>query len=239
MKLKILISLFCGCIILFVVLQLLIGWPFPSFSEDGDRVPPAGAERERGKPYWEKEDPAKYNTKIEIPYSSFYIIAVYKNAHVVHLIKEKKTVREYKTNIRNELLDRLLEDDRQTPEGSFKIWQLAVITDPPWTRWLAFDTTKKAKEIFKNEYPDGREILSQYETRYGEIKNDADIRVFNKRNPQTPMLRGFGIHGGGYYPGHDWTFGCPALSNRDVIELYEFILKNPDGGIGTLVIIQD
>ena len=239
MKLKILLSLFWGCIILLMVLQLLIGWPIPFFSENADRVTPAGIERERGSPYWEKQDPARYNTKIEIPDSPFYIIAVYKSAHVLRLFKEKKTVREYKTNIRNELPDRLLEDDNQTPEGVFKIWQTAVITDPPWTRWLAFDTTKKAKEIFKNEYSAGRDILVQYETEYGEIQNDADIRVFNNHNPQTPMLRGFGIHGGGYYPGHDWTWGCPALSNRDVIELYEFILTNPDKGIGTLVIIQD
>jgi hypothetical protein len=238
-KLKILLGLFCGCIILMVMLQLLIGWPFSSITGDGNRVAPADVDREKGRPYWENQDPATFLSKIEIPYSTSYLVAVYKNAHILRIIKEKKTVREYKTNVRNELPDRLLEDDYQTPEGVFTIWQIAVVTDPPWSRWLAFDTTTKAKEIFRNEYADGRKILSAYETGQGEIKNDADIRLFNKRNPRTPMLRGFGIHGGGYKPGHDWTWGCPALSDRDVIELYDFILKNPDGGIGTMVIIQD
>ena len=53
------------------------------------------------------------------------------------------------------------------------------------------------------------------------------------------MLRGFGIHGGGYYPNHDWTLGCSALDDKDVIELYELLLDNPNGGIGTLVYIAD
>ncbi|MBN1411223.1 MAG: L,D-transpeptidase, partial [Spirochaetales bacterium] len=93
--------------------------------------------------------------------------------------------------------------------------------------------------IFRKEFKDGSAILDDYEKKYGIITCDADIRIFNERNPSTPLLRGFGIHGGGYIPGFDWTIGCPAMANDDVIDLYNLIRQNPDSGIGTEVIIQD
>ncbi len=157
----------------------------------------------------------------------------------MQLVQENAVIREYNVNLLNELPDRLLENDEQTPEGVFKVYQLAVVTDPPWSRWIAFDTTEKAKTIFKNEYKNGSTILSNYVKKYGRVSKDEDIRIFNFRNPETPMLRGFGIHGGGYHPNNDWTIGCPALDDEDVVELYKYLKRNPQNGMGTKVFIQD
>lgn len=188
--------------------------------------------------YWENRDISRYETKFSIPVTGDYVINVLKRRHVLQLIREGAVIREYRTNVRAELPDRLSESDGQTPEGIFSIWQMAVVSD--WNkRWMALDTAWKAREIFINEFASGEEILRADEAEHGMIKNDADIRRFNARHPQAPMLRGFGIHGGGCFPGRDWTLGCPALADEDVIELYDFILKNPNGGIGTLVYIQD
>lgn len=188
--------------------------------------------------YWEERE-SEYFTSIDVPYSEEYIVYIQKSLHRLTLYKAGEAVRLYDTNIRNELPDRLLEDDGQTPEGIFEVYQLAIITDPPWCRWIAFNTTEKAKEIFINENSAGKEILEEYEKRFGKIVTDGEIRSFNRMNPDTPLLRGFGIHGGGYYPNRDWTLGCPALSDEDVTELYDFLLTNPNDGIGTKVIIVD
>ncbi|RPJ04966.1 MAG: murein L,D-transpeptidase, partial [Spirochaetaceae bacterium] len=80
---------------------------------------------------------------------------------------------------------------------------------------------------------------SAFENRNGKIENDADIRIFNEKNPDSPMLRGFGIHGGGYYPDNDWTLGCIAMRDSEVVELYDYLKNNPENGLGTLVIIMD
>lgn len=65
------------------------------------------------------------------------------------------------------------------------------------------------------------------------------IRALNTQPGVPLMLRRVGIHGGGFDPDRDWTLDCSALDDRDVIELYELLLDNPNGGIGTLVYIAD
>lgn len=195
--------------------------------------------RNKSRKYWNENDLEQFKTKIEIPHTPNYIIGVWKADHVLKVIKNSQVIKKYKVNLRNEGPDRLLENDNQTPEGIFKVYEMAVVTRPAWARWIAFDTTEKSRKIFVNEFQNGQEILNNYEKKHGKITNDKDIRQFNLKHPETPYLRGFGIHGGGYYPGCDWTIGCPALNDEDVIELYELLKTNPNGGLGTLVIIQD
>lgn len=183
---------------------------------------------------FEEEAP---RTVIPIPETEEYLIVVRKEAHTLELYRNGKQVRSWPCSVRNELPDRTRENDGQTPEGVFTIWQLAIVD--PWARWMALNTVDKARGIFIDEYPGGEEILRVHERKYGRITTDADIRRFNRKHPDTPYLRGFGIHGGGYSPGRDWTIGCPALNDADVIELYNLIKTNPRGGMGTTVIITD
>jgi hypothetical protein len=203
-----------------------------------------GAPIESGAPnrnvrYWENDDPADHLTTLEAPSSADYAVFIDKGDHTLSLWKDGAVIKSYRCNIRNELPDRLLEDDGQTPEGIFSVYQLAKVSRPDWKRWIAFDTLEKARSIFMRENANGREILAAYEKKHGPIEDDADIRKFNSRNKATPLLRGFGIHGGGYFPDNDWTIGCAALADEDAVELYDLLIRNPKGGIGTKVYIQD
>jgi hypothetical protein len=176
-------------------------------------------------------------TVVPTPDTDDYLIVIAKSEHMLYLCRNGTVVDKWPCNIRNERPDRERENDGQTPEGVFTIWQLAVVD--PWTRWMALDTVEKSRGIYLREHPDGEEILKKHERKYGPITTDADIRQFNRFHPDKPYLRGFGIHGGGYYPGNDWTLGYPALDDADVIELYNLIRSNPRKGIGTVVMITD
>ncbi|HVE60421.1 MAG TPA: L,D-transpeptidase [Chitinophagaceae bacterium] len=104
----------------------------------------------------------------------------------------------------NPLLDKKMEGDRCTPEGSFKI--IAKKPHEKWSRFMLID------------YPN-QESLQKFNERKqrGEIPKNA-----------TPG-GGVGIHG--TWPHEDfiidryknWTLGCISLKNADVQELYGYI----------------
>jgi murein L,D-transpeptidase YafK len=104
----------------------------------------------------------------------------------------------------NPLLDKKMEGDRCTPEGSFKI--TAKKPHNKWSRFMLLD------------YPNG-ETMAKFNERKqrGEIPKGA-----------TPG-GGVGIHG--TYPHEDfiidryknWTLGCISLKNSDVQEIYSYL----------------
>ena len=113
----------------------------------------------------------------------------------------------------NPLLDKKVEGDRCTPEGTFKIqskkphakWSRFLLIDYPNQESLAkFNERKQRGEIPKNAKPGG----------------------------------GVGIHG--TYPHEDfiidryknWTLGCISLKNADVQEIYSYL------PVGTSVTIK-
>lgn len=113
----------------------------------------------------------------------------------------------------NPLVDKKMEGDRCTPEGSFRI--TAKRYHNKWSRFLAID------------YPT-KESLAKFEAR--------------KRRGEVPAHAspgaGIGIHG--TWPHEDfvvdryknWTNGCISLKRRDVEEIYSFI------NVGTPVTIR-
>jgi murein L,D-transpeptidase YafK len=111
------------------------------------------------------------------------------------------------------LLDKKMEGDRCTPEGTFKI--ISKKPHDKWSRFLMLD------------YPN-QESLKKFNQRKqkGEIPKNA-----------TPG-GGVGIHGTWPYEDFvidrykNWTLGCISLKNSDVQELYNYIT------IGTSVTIQ-
>jgi murein L,D-transpeptidase YafK len=113
----------------------------------------------------------------------------------------------------NPLLDKKMEGDRCTPEGSFKI--TSKKPHNKWSRFMLLD------------YPNGESLAKFRERKQrGEIPKNA--------SPGG----GVGIHG--TYPHEDfiidryknWTLGCISLKNSDVQEIYSFI------PVGTTVTIK-
>jgi hypothetical protein len=178
-------------------------------------------------------------TIIELPKDEGYIIAVYKDAHELYLLKNNEIIKKFDVNLRNEEGDRKIWEDDQTPEGIFKIESMDIITNPSWKRWMRLDTTEKAHEIYKEAFIDGEKRIEEFEKLYGPLDNDENLRKFNDENYDQKILRGIGIHGGGFSIYHDWTKGCVAMSNKDIIELYDILQNSGNKGIGTKVIIQD
>ncbi|HZH95224.1 MAG TPA: L,D-transpeptidase [Flavisolibacter sp.] len=111
------------------------------------------------------------------------------------------------------MLDKKVEGDRCTPEGSFKIQSKKP--HAKWSRFMLLD------------YPNG-ESLAKFNAR--------------KQRGEIPMNArpggGVGIHG--TYPHEDfiidryknWTLGCISLKNADVQELYGYL------PVGTTVTIK-
>lgn len=177
-------------------------------------------------------------TKIEIPNVSGYLIAIYKDKHKLKLYKNNKLIKEYDVNIRRDYEDRKVWEDSQTPEGIFKIETMDKVTNG-WERWMGIDTSEKAKKIYRENVKNGQELIKEFENKYGIINSSKQIREFNKIYKNQKMLIGIGIHGGGFSLYNDWTNGCIAMSNTDVIELFDLLEKDDNNGVGTLVIIQD
>jgi murein L,D-transpeptidase YafK len=103
----------------------------------------------------------------------------------------------------NSLDDKKMEGDKKTPEGSFKIVSKKI--HDKWYRFLAIDyPTKESWEKFNQR------------KQRGEI-------------PASARIGGsIGIHG--TWPNDDfvvdkyknWTLGCIAMKNEDVLEIYGF-----------------
>lgn len=189
--------------------------------------------------YDRNNNPDFSKTHIEIPKEDGYLLAVYKDRHKLVLLKNNVIEKEYDVNIRRENIDRAVWEDSQTPEGIFTIETLDVVSDPPWERWMRLNTVEKAHQIYKENYEDGARRIANFETRYGPLDNDVALRKFNEINPDHQILRGIGIHGGGFSLYHDWTTGCIAMSDDNVTELFDILKNSPNKGVGTKVIIQD
>ena len=103
----------------------------------------------------------------------------------------------------NSLSDKLMEGDKNTPEGSFRISHKKL--HDKWSRFLGIDyPTKESWDKFNRR------------KQRGEIPSSASIGG------------GIGIHG--TWPREDfvidryknWTLGCISMKNEDVLELYRY-----------------
>lgn len=177
-------------------------------------------------------------TIIEIPKHNGYLVAVYKDEHKLKLYKNNNIIREYDVNIRREYIDRQSWEDEQTPEGIFQIETMDIVTNG-WSRWMRLDTTERAIQMYIKNHKDGSKIIKEFETEFGKILGDKEIRHFNELNRDKEILRGIGIHGGGFSLYYDWTRGCIAMNDKDAEELFGLLEQGANKGIGALVVIQD
>lgn len=149
------------------------------------------------------------------------LIVVTKSKRRLELYSNDALVRTYKIGLGlNPVPDKIRQGDHATPEGEFYVF------------------TKNEKSAFYLSlgisYPNiedaERGLSGKMITR---AQHDAIVRAIKRKTtpPQNTRLGGdIYIHGNG--AGSDWTWGCVALDNVDIRELFEAV------PVGTKVTIQ-
>lgn len=145
---------------------------------------------------------------------NFLEIVVSKSHYRVALYYRKQLIRTYKAVFGpNPNFNKLMEGDRNTPEGRFMI-----INKNPASKYHKF-------------------MLLNYPNDSAQIRFNR-MKALGKIPPTAKIGGDVGIHGiwkGGddmIEMGVGWTDGCIALKNKDVEELFSFV------GVGTQVVIK-
>lgn len=115
--------------------------------------------------------------------------------------------------------DKEREGDGKTPEGSFYVFAKNPKSKFHLSIGLSYPSTEDAE----------RGLVSGL---IGRAERDSIVRAVRERR-MPPQKTGLGgeiyIHGGGVES--DWTWGCIALKNEDIEEIYEIV------GVGSAVTI--
>jgi len=180
-----------------------------------------GAE-ERSKTAAVSETPRKLadRTPLKLPLIRPKIV-VKKGRRELLLYSSDKLVRTYHVGLGlSPVGDKVREGDRRTPEGEFYIFTRNDKSAFYLSLGLSYPNAPHAERGLR----DGLINRKQY---------DAILRALQakKAPPQNTRLGGdIYIHGNG--AGSDWTWGCVALENEDVRELFDAVT------VGTPVTIQ-
>lgn len=153
-------------------------------------------------------------------YISSHWIEIYKKERVLVLIKNNgKTKKTYKVAFapNRRLVDKIRSGDLATPEGRFYLAELDPKPKAP----------RYGARSMRLSYPnseDARRGLAQglinRKTYHQIVKAIRAGKIPHQRTKLGSSIR---IHGGG--SDSDWTAGCIALDDKDVIELYRYISK--------------
>ena len=149
-------------------------------------------------------------------------IVVTKSKRLLRLYSAGKVVKEYRVGLGlSPAEDKIKAGDRRTPEGEFYICRKNSQSKFYLSLELSYPNKKHADRGLR----DGLISRSQY--------NQIVSALEQKRvPPQNTHLGGeIFIHGNG--SGNDWTWGCVALEDKDVQELFDAVL------VGTPVVIED
>jgi murein L,D-transpeptidase YafK len=148
-------------------------------------------------------------------------IVVKKSKRQLLLFSDGKLLRTYRIGLGlSPLGDKVREGDRRTPEGAFYIFTRNDKSAYYLSLGVSYPNTKHAERGLR----DGLITRAQYEAIIAALKS-------KKRPPQNTSLGGdIYIHGNGAQS--DWTWGCVALENEDIRELFNAV------SVGTPVIIE-
>ncbi len=149
-------------------------------------------------------------------------IVVNKSAHLLTLFSGSTALKSYHIALGdNGLGDKQKAGDHKTPEGQFYIAERSVLSPTDQylgTRWMrvSYPNIEDAQRGLNSGLID--------QATYQQIVN----AINNKRIPpqNTALGGGVGIHGGDGMPGNSgntWTYGCMALNNSNVNEIYDYI----------------
>lgn len=171
------------------------------------------------------------------PADDGYRIVVDKSDHRLWFYKDDELFRDYPIAISHAGLDtRRRYDDLLTPEGEFLIasMQYTSVFGP---RQMLLETTAQALADYQSQYGDeAGALIGEWEARHGSLDTIWEVYDYNEAHPGREIWHDILIHGGGNSP--DWTWGCIALNDDDVIELFELLQHSRNRGIGVPVIIE-
>ncbi len=166
-----------------------------------------------------------------------YRVIVSKAAHRLEVFREDELVATYPIALSSQGLEpRTTWADELTPEGEFLIasMQYASAFGP---RQMLLDTSRQALADYLEQYQaEGRERLAAWEAHNGPLDTIWEVYDFNKVNRQYPIWNDILIHGGG--SDRDWTLGCIALNNEDMIQLFDLLHGSKSRGLGIVVEIR-
>ncbi|MEK6336360.1 MAG: L,D-transpeptidase family protein [Acidobacteriota bacterium] len=148
-------------------------------------------------------------------------IVVKKARRVLLLYSNDKLVRTYHVGLGlSPLGDKVRAGDRRTPEGDFYIFTKNNKSAFYLSLGVSYPNTPHAERGLR----DGLISRSQYQSIISAVKS-------KRTPPQNTRLGGdIYIHGNGAQS--DWTWGCVALENQDISELFDAVT------VGTPVTIQ-
>lgn len=139
-------------------------------------------------------------------------LVVLKGERRLELYSAAQLVRTYKIGLgSNPVADKVREGDRATPEGEFYIFTKNPSSAFHLSLGISYPNIEDAE----------RGLQSRLITR---AQRDAIVNAIKSKKgpPQNTALGGLiYIHGNG--AGSDWTWGCVALENEDIEELYRVI----------------
>lgn len=144
-------------------------------------------------------------------------IKVYKKERLLFLLKKSKIVKKYKIALCpfNPLGDKVRQGDGGTPEGRFFICE--AIRNPKKAKYGA-----RSLRITYPNLEDARRGLKDDLINYGSYIGIVKSIKSGKTPSQGTVLGGsIRIHGGGN--SSDWTLGCMALNDSDIIELFDLV----------------
>ena len=155
------------------------------------------------------------------------LIVIEKASRTLSFYRNGKLLRTYQVSLGwNPDLPKKTRGDGATPEGVYEI--------------VAKRPSQKYGLFMALNYPNLKDVnLAWWEGRLSYDQYLTCVEAAKKKDPtpRCPLGFGLGIHGGGVwrpYEGklvRDWTFGCVALDDRDLKELYHL------AQVGTPVII--
>ena len=148
-------------------------------------------------------------------------IVVQKSQRKLLLYSGKRLVRTYQVALGlSPVEDKVKEGDRRTPEGDFRVVAKNLKSQFYLSLSLNYPAIKDAERGLRDK------LITQKQ-------HDAIARAIRsgRTPPQTTPLGGkVLIHGGG--SSSDWTWGCVALDNEKMRELFDAV------SVGTLVRIE-
>jgi murein L,D-transpeptidase YafK len=139
-------------------------------------------------------------------------IVVYKTDRKLEFYSDQKLLRTYRVGLGfSPVNDKVKEGDGATPEGEFYIF----VKNNKSAYYLSLGVSYPNVEDAERGLKSGLISKSQRDSIVEAIKN-------KKAPPQYTNLGGLiYIHGNG--SGSDWTWGCVALENEDIKELYDAV----------------
>ena len=157
---------------------------------------------------------------LEFPIDSPRIV-VYKSERKLEFYSDKRLLRTYRVGLGfSPVADKKKEGDGATPEGDFYIF----VKNNKSAYYLSLGVSYPNAEDAERGLRDG--LINK-------AQRDSILDAIRKKTapPQYTKLGGLiYIHGNG--AGSDWTWGCVALENDDIKELYDAVL------VGTPVTIK-